>query len=113
MSCKTHDDHKHTHGASCGHTAIKHGDHTCYIHDDHLHHVHDDHVDEHALSEDTHKTACTPEHACGSHDKEHKHGQGCGHDMVPHADHHDYLVDGHLHHPCGSHCDHHGAVALA
>jgi hypothetical protein len=33
--------------------------------------------------------------------------------VVPHGDHHDYLVNGHLHHPCGSHCDHHGAVALA
>jgi hypothetical protein len=29
---------------------------------------------------------------------------------VPHGDHVDYLVDGHLHHPHGGHCDHHGAV---
>jgi UDP-2,3-diacylglucosamine pyrophosphatase LpxH len=29
---------------------------------------------------------------------------------VPHADHVDYLVDGHLHHPHGSHCDDHGPV---
>jgi hypothetical protein len=31
---------------------------------------------------------------------------------VPHGDHVDYLVDGHLHHPHGDHCDHHGSVAL-
>jgi hypothetical protein len=32
---------------------------------------------------------------------------------VPHGDHVDYLVDGHLHHPHGGHCDHHGAVRFA
>jgi hypothetical protein len=25
----------------------------------------------------------------------------------------DYLVEGHLHHPHGNHCDDHGAVAVA
>ena len=25
----THDDHAHTHGPDCGHTAVKHGDHLC------------------------------------------------------------------------------------
>jgi hypothetical protein len=29
---------------------------------------------------------------------------------VPHGDHTDYLVDGHLHHPCKGHCDDHGPV---
>jgi hypothetical protein len=24
----------------------------------------------------------------------------------------DFLVDGHLHHPHGGHCDHHGSVQL-
>jgi hypothetical protein len=32
---------------------------------------------------------------------------------VPHANHTDYLVNGHLHSPCKDHCDHHGAVAVA
>jgi hypothetical protein len=32
---------------------------------------------------------------------------------VPHGDHVDYLVDGHLHHPHDGHCDHHGVLALA
>jgi UDP-2,3-diacylglucosamine pyrophosphatase LpxH len=31
---------------------------------------------------------------------------------VPHGDHVDYLVDGHLHHPHGDHCDDHGPVKL-
>jgi hypothetical protein len=31
---------------------------------------------------------------------------------VPHGDHVDYLVDGHLHHPHGDHCDDHGAVKV-
>jgi hypothetical protein len=30
--------------------------------------------------------------------------------MVPHGDHSDYFVAGHLHHPHGNHCDDHGAV---
>jgi hypothetical protein len=31
---------------------------------------------------------------------------------VPHGDHVDYLVAGHLHHPHQGHCDHHGPVAV-
>jgi hypothetical protein len=30
---------------------------------------------------------------------------------VQHGDHVDYVVGGHLHHPHGDHCDHHGEVA--
>jgi hypothetical protein len=33
--------------------------------------------------------------------------------MVPHGEHIDYLVDGHLHYPHGDHCDDHGPVTLA
>jgi len=32
------------------------------------------------------------------------HGTGCGHEAVPHGDHVDCLVDGHLQHPHGEHC---------
>jgi UDP-2,3-diacylglucosamine pyrophosphatase LpxH len=32
---------------------------------------------------------------------------------VPHGDHVDYLVAGHLHHPHGNHCDDHGPVKIA
>ena len=56
---------------------------------------------------------CTPGHACGAHGKGHVHGPGCGHEAVPHGDHVDYLVDGHLHHPHGDHCDDHGPVKKA
>ena len=45
-----------------------------------------------------------------SHD--HEHGPGCGHMAVRHDDHIDYLVAGHLHHPHGDHCDHHGTVEV-
>jgi hypothetical protein len=31
---------------------------------------------------------------------------------VPHGDHHDYLIDGRLHHPHGDHCDDHGPVTV-
>jgi hypothetical protein len=32
---------------------------------------------------------------------------------VPHGDHVDYLVAGHLHHVHGDHCDDHGPVQTA
>ena len=104
-----HANHSHKHGANCGHTAIRHAGHVDYLHDGHLHHIHDDHVDEHTIPVDSRNPArCTPEITCG-----HKHGPGCGHEAVPHGDHLDYLVDGHLHHPHGDHCDDHGSVQLA
>jgi hypothetical protein len=43
------------------------------------------------------------------HDPLHMHGPNCGHAAVPHDDHVDYVVGGHLHHPHGDHCDDHGA----
>jgi hypothetical protein len=32
---------------------------------------------------------------------------------VPHGDHTDYLVNDHLHHPHGNHCDDHGPLQRA
>jgi hypothetical protein len=114
MSHHIHDDHAHVHGPNCGHKAIQHGDHQDYVHDGHLHHAHDGHVDECSLSVDSkNPAACTPDHACAAHDAGHVHGPGCGHDAVPHGDHVDYLVGGHLHHPCKGHCDDHGAVSVS
>lgn len=107
----THDGHAHQHGPDCGHTSIQHGDHVDYLHDGHLHHPHGDHVDEHVLEGGgANPVHCTPEHACDGHDDGHVHGAGCGHEAVPHVDHVDYLVDGHLHHPHEGHCDDHGLV---
>ncbi len=112
--CKEHKDHNHEHGPNCGHTAIIHLGHVDYLHDGHLHHPHQDHVDEHVIQVSRQNPVeCTPNHKCGGHDKNHKHGPGCGHEAVPHGDHTDYLVNGHLHHPHGDHCDDHGAIQLA
>jgi hypothetical protein len=114
MSHETHSDHDHVHGAGCGHVAIRHGDHVDYLHDGHLHREHDGHIDECALEVGSaNPAACTPVHACGAHDKGHVHTAGCGHQAVPHGDHVDYLVDGHLHHAHDGHCDDHGAVVAA
>lgn len=113
MSCNVHDQHDHAHDASCGHTRLRHGDHVDFLHDGHLHHVHGDHVDEHELAISTaNPTACTPSHDCEAHASDHTHGPDCGHEAVPHGDHVDYLVDGHLHHPCAGHCDDHGPVEV-
>lgn len=111
---ETHASHDHTHGPGCGHRAVQHDGHVDYLHDGHLHHPHDGHVDEHTLAVDaSHPGACTPTHACGAHDAAHSHGADCGHEAVPHGDHVDYLVAGHLHHPHDGHCDHHGELASA
>jgi hypothetical protein len=110
----THADHAHTHGPTCGHTAVHHDGHVDYLHDGHLHHMAGDTVHEHTIAESaTNKSDCTPDHDCGAHQKEHRHGPSCGHASVPHGSHTDYLVDGHLHHPHGGHCDHHGTLRLA
>jgi len=109
-----HEGHTHTHGAGCGHTGVKHGDHVDYLHDGHLHQPHGDDVDEHVVSVSAgNPAACTPQHACSGHAADHTHGPTCGHEAVPHGDHVDYLVAGHLHHPHGGHCDDHGRVELA
>lgn len=109
-----HPSHDHEHGPDCGHLAVRHDGHTDYLHDGHLHHPHDDHVDEHRIAVDQeHPNDCTSEQAAAHHEGGHQHGPGCGHEPVPHGEHVDYLVDGHLHHPHGDHCDDHGDLALA
>jgi hypothetical protein len=110
-----HSNHDHEHGPECGHIGIKHGDHVDYLHDGQLHHVCEDgKVEEHKLEVgDANPSVCTPAHNCGGHDADHVHGPGCGHEPVPHGDHIDYLVDGHLHHPHDNHCDDHGPIDLA
>jgi hypothetical protein len=111
----THAGHTHQHGPGCGHTGIQHESHTDYLHDGHLHHpTEGGEVEEHTLPVGkANPSECTPKHDCGGHPAGHKHGTGCGHEAVPHGDHTDYLVNGHLHHPHGSHCDDHGKVQKA
>jgi hypothetical protein len=109
----THPDHAHTHKAGCGHAGVRHEGHVDYLHDGHLHHNHEGHVDEHTFAVNaSNPDTCTNGHTCTSHDPSHRHGPRCGHEAVPHGDHVDYLVDGHLHHPHEGHCDHHGSVSL-
>lgn len=109
-----HEGHTHTHGAGCGHTAIEHNGHADYLHDGHLHSPHAGHVDDHRLEVSGKNPAgCTPDHACNAHDAQHRHGAECGHQAIPHGDHVDYVVSGHLHHPDGGHCDDHGPVDFA
>jgi len=104
----------HTHGANCGHQGIVHQGHVDYLHDGHMHHMDGSKVEEHTLPVDANNPAdCTTGHSCNAHDAAHKHGPDCGHQAVPHGDHVDYLVDGHLHHPHNGHCDNHGKVQLA
>lgn len=110
---EVHDLHEHEHEPGCGHTAVRHDDHVDYLHDGHLHSAHDGHWDEHALAvTEANPADCTPDHGCGEHDGDHRHGPGCGHEAVPHGDHLDYLVGDHLHHPHDDHCDDHGAVEV-
>src|SRR5688572_5412619 len=104
MSCTEHPEHSHDHGPGCGHPAVSHEGHVDYLHDGHLHNLHGGHVDEHTLAVGGANPAdCTPTHACGRHAGSHAHGPNCGHVDMPHGDHTDYLVDGHLHHPHGGH----------
>jgi hypothetical protein len=113
-TCTKHDGHTHVHATGCGHTAVRHGDHTDYLHDGHLHHMHNGHADEHSIAvSGTNPSTCTPNHSCSGHDKGHVHGPRCGHEGVPHDGHVDYLVNGHLHHQHGDHCDDHGRLDRA
>jgi len=107
-----HPNHSHVHGPDCGHTAVMHDGHVDYLHDGHLRHQDGATVEEHRIDVSTANPAdCTPDHHCGGHDAAHQHGDACGHMAVPHGDHVDYLVNGHLHHPHDGHCDFHGALA--
>ncbi len=75
---------------------------------------HEGHVDEHVLGAGKMNPAgCTPPDAATGHAASHTHDGTCGHSAVPHGDHVDCVVNGHLHHPHDKHCDDHGAVQLA
>lgn len=113
MPHEIHENHSHEHGPNCGHIAVKHNDHIDYLHDGHMHKKHEDHWYECKLEVTGENPAdCTLGHSCEGHEADHVHGSNCGHPAVPHGDHVDYLVDGHLHHQHNGHCDNHGAVLL-
>lgn len=101
----------HHHGPGCGHTAVEHHGHTDYLKNGHLEHEEGDHVAEHVIEVDkAHPDQCN--HSAKGHDSKHVHGPNCGHQAVPHGNHVDYLVNGHLHHPHDDHCDDHGTLQI-
>jgi hypothetical protein len=111
MSILTEAKKEHHHGPGCGHLAVEHNGHTDYLRQGHLEHPEGDHVEEHKVAIDqAHPDCCT--HGAEGHPKGHVHGPNCGHPAVPHGDHIDYLVEGHLHHPHEGHCDDHGALKI-
>lgn len=114
MSCEIHKDHDHEHKEGCGHIAIEHDGHVDYLHDGHLHHQSGSgDVEEHTIEvSDQNPDSCNSGHVCSGHEADHVHGPGCGHEAVPHGDHVDYLVDGHLHHQHNGHCDDHGPLNM-
>src|SRR5437660_10402332 len=96
QDCKVHEGHTHQHGPGCGHVGVRHNGHTDFLHDGHLHYVHGDHVDEHVLDVTaTNPAACTPNHVCDGHQKDHRHGPNCGHQQGTHGHHVDYVVGRH------------------
>lgn len=110
---RVHEEHDHEHKQGCGHRTVEHDGHRDFLHDGHLHHVHGDHFDEHAIDvSQKNPDSCTQGHDCEAHGAAHRHGPSCGHEPIPHGDHTDYVVGGHLHHPHGAHCDDHGTVAV-
>ncbi len=50
------------------------------------------------------RAACNQQHVCGGHEKNHTHGESCGHKRVQHEDHFDYVVGDHTHCVHGDHC---------
>lgn len=100
-----HDEHNHKHSIACGHTKIQHNDHIDYIHNGHLHHEENGKWVECKIPiSEKNPDECKPI-SCGC-----NHEGDCGHELVPHGDHYDYLVNGRLHHVHGDHCDDHGPV---
>jgi hypothetical protein len=93
---------------------VQHDDHNDYLHNGHLHFVMGNSIEHHRLEVSAvNPDACSPETRCPEHTDGHHHGEGCGHEAVPHGDHLDYLVDGRLHHEHRGHCDDHGPLLLA
>ena len=101
----------HQHGPNCGHTALKHEGHTDYLVDGRIECASENgSVDRVIEVSQINPNECRPVNDCER--QSHVHGPDCGHEMVPHGDHNDYLVDGVLHFPHAEHCDDHGPVQL-
>jgi hypothetical protein len=102
MSQGTSANHPHVHDAQCGHTRIHHEGHTDYLHEGHLYSEQGGTYEEHVIAiSETNPVRCDPIPCTGDH---------WGQEAIPHGDHTDILVGGHLHHVHGDHCDDHGRV---
>ena len=108
----------HTYGLAPVPVQIRHGDHVDVLQGGHLHSLREDgSLEEHSIpASATNPVDCTRGHfepGIGlGHEAGHQHGADCGHPLVPHAGHMDYLVNGRLHFPHGDHCDDHGPVEV-
>lgn len=107
MNSHDHANHSHKHSIACGHTKIQHGDHIDYVHDGHMHHLDGDTLHECKIDiTEANPDECKPIN-CGC-----DHENNCGHELINHGDHVDFLVNGRLHHVHGGHCDDHGPVDI-
>jgi len=102
--------HSHKHKEGCGHKTISHGDHLDFAHGNHLHAQHSDHFDDHGPVDSKRKLATATHRISKNHN--HRHGEDCGHKMVEHGDHKDFLHDGEYHAAHGKHYDLHGTSSL-
>jgi hypothetical protein len=96
------DDHGHVHDQWCGHPAIPHDDHVDYLHDGRVHRPCSDHVDELPDCEEPVHETHLPHSA-----HMHVHTADCGHPVVSHDDHVDYLHGRHRHASHQTHYDEH------
>jgi hypothetical protein len=104
---------EHTHGPRCGHLPFIGSDGTlAYLLES------GDVVDEtgafKSLDVDQkNPAACAPltEHACPI-ENGHVHKPGCGHPLIRHGDHFDFLVANRLHYHHDNHCDDHGYLSI-
>jgi len=99
--------HSHQHSIACGHTKIKHKDHIDYLHDGELHRKNKDGWENCSIPITEKNPVEGKPLPCGC-----SHTEKCGHEMIPHGDHKDYLVNGRLHHVKGGKCYDHGPVEV-
>lgn len=105
MCKKALDAEVHEHTLECGHTKLFHDGHVDYVEENgHLHHKHEDHWDECEI-EVSDKNPVAENHV-----PDELHNENCGHKLVKHGDHEDYLVNGRLEFVDGDHVDDHGPV---
>ena len=100
----------HSHGEKCGHEKVKHGKHFDWVNGNKYEFQKGDKVVFHGFvkGHDAVRTIAAQEH---DHGHQHVHGAAdCEHEKVVHANHVDYLHDGHFHAEHVDHIDEHGIL---